>query len=88
MSQMRLDFDLSSELVLNLINKSRRDVFANFCILKIKTHLSLLQLGLEEDLKGHNVLAFLLSGEVHVPKLPFSQRTPTHSCMVIEQRIS
>ena len=78
-SQMRLDFDLSSELVLNLINKSRRDVFANFCILKIKTHLSLLQLGLEEDLEGHNVLAFLFSGQVHVPKFPFSQRTPTHS---------
>ena len=69
---MRLDFDLSSELVLNLINKSRRDVFANFCILKIKTHLSLLQLGLEEDLEGHNVLALFLPGQIHVPEFTLS----------------
>ena len=77
-SQMRLDFDLSSELVLNLINKSRRAVFKELGILKIRTHLSLLQLGLEEDLEGHDVLTFLFSSQVHVTKFPFSQRTPTH----------
>jgi len=38
-------------------------------------HLSLLELGLEEDLQGHNVLTGLLPGEVDVTKFTLSQRT-------------
>lgn len=53
--QMRLDFDLSAQLVL---------------------HSLLLDLRLEEDLERHNELAFLLSGQIHISKFAFAQRTP------------
>ena len=35
-------------------------------------HLSLLELGLEEDLEGYNVLALFLPGQIHIPKFTLS----------------
>ena len=47
-------------------------VFANFVSKILHKHLSFLKLGLEEDFKSHNVLAFLLPGKIHIPKFTFS----------------
>ena len=50
--------------------------FNFFSISLFCKNLSFLELGLEEDLEGHNVLALLLPGKIHIPKFTFSKRTP------------
>lgn len=39
-------------------------------------HALLLDLRLEEDLEGHDEMAFLLPSQVHISKFAFAQRTP------------